>query len=680
MTVLGLHIVDILIIVFYLLSMLYIGQRLSKKVSGETDFYLAGRKLGKMYQFFLMFGGATDANGAATVATEVFRQGASGIWIGLQMMFATPFYWFYCVWFRRVRLISQADLFEDRFGNRRLATVFAIYAIIYASSYVGFGYFAAGKTMQAILTKSPDNYSPAEKQMVSDFAEYNEIKKQIAANTASNEQFSRHKVLDNLYRHGKLKGYVSYISDMPIVFYIIYGGVVAFYVITGGFRAAVVTNVVQGLLIIVFSVMLIPIGLSHLGGFEGLHSKVPAYMFDIVGSAQLSDYKWYSIATMILLMAISVNGSYSNMANSGSATDEYAARLGCVTGAFGKRFMMLAWTISGLIAYGLFKDKIADADQTWGFLSKSLLGTGLMGVMIAGILAANMSSMDGSSLCISALFVRNLYTPIFPNKTEKHYVLVGRVAIFLTLTLGLIIALNSNSIISLTKVLMALPVAFGSVVMLLFYWRKLTVTAIYAEVISYLFIFVILPAILVQSQEFRQMPSLTTQTVINAQTQTIVPMDVFFDSVARTDPDDPASPYIGIGRFNIEVYITSLFGVPVEKFSKAGLLTTRFMFSVIYPFAALIIVSLFTRPPSKEVLDRFFVRMKTPVAPTLELDDIEVQKGYDMPARFDGQKLFPRSNWEFCKWTREDTYGFVLCWVAVFVVMWMFKAILNIGA
>ncbi len=673
MEILGLHIVDILIIVAYLLGMLYIGQRLSKRVSGETDFYLAGRKLGKVYQFFLMFGGATDANGAATVATEVFRQGASGIWIGLQMMFATPFYWFYNVWFRRVRLISMADLFEDRFGNKNLAAFFAVYAILLASCGVGFGYLAAGKTMQAILVKSPDRYTAAETQMVADFAEYNSLKQRHSEGGLSDDESDRYRVLENMRLEGRLKGYVSYISDAPVVFYIVYGGVVAFYVISGGFRAAVVTNVVQGLLIIVFSIILIPFGLSRLGGFEGLHNAVPAFMFDIVGSVNLSEYKWYSIATMIALSAISVNGGFANMAGSGSAKDEYAARLGCVTGAFGKRFMMMAWTISGLIAYGLFRGQIADADQTWGFLSKSLLGVGLMGVMIAGILAANMSSMDGSSLCISALFVRNLYTPIFPRETEKHYVFVGRVAIFLTLALGLVIALKSNSIIGMMKVLMTLPVAFGSVVMLIFYWRKLTANAIYIEVVSYLFIFVILPAVLVQSEDFRKHPSLTVQT------GTAAAASVFFDNVARVDPDNPDSPYIGIGRFNIEVYIASLAGLPVEKFSRAGLLTTRFMFSVIYPFAALIIVSLFTRPPSKQIQDRFFVRMKTPVAPTLELDDIEVQRGYDMPARFDSQKLFPSSSWEFCKWTREDTYGFVLCWIAVFVVMWLFKVILSIG-
>ncbi|MFI4912889.1 MAG: sodium:solute symporter [Sedimentisphaeraceae bacterium JB056] len=677
MTILGLHIIDVLIIVFYMFGMLYIGQRLSKQVSGETDFYLAGRKLGKLYQFFLMFGGATDANGAATVAAEVFRQGVSGVWIGLQMMFATPFYWFYNVWFRRVRLISMADLFEDRFNNKKLAAIFAVYAILLASTMVGFGYLAAGKTMQAMLIKSPEKYTATESQMIAEFSEYNSIKEKITSDSATEAEIERYDTLENMHLKGQLKGYVSYLGDTPIFFYILYGAIVAFYVICGGFRAAVVTNLVQGLLIIVFSIILIPFGLAKLGGFTGLHAAVPSDMFDLFGSSSLSEYNWFSISSMILLVAVSVNGGYANMAGGGSAKDEYSARVGVVTGAFGKRFMMMAWALAGLIAFGLFKDQIADPDQTWGYLSKSLLGTGILGVMIAGILAANMSSMDSSSLCISALFVRNLYTPIFPDKSEKHYVFVGRVVIFVILTLGLFVAVKSTGIISLMKVLLALPVAFGSVVMLIFFWRKLTVAAIYTEVISFLLIFVALPAILVQFDSFKRLPAITVQSI--AETDGGVNA-IFFDKVAKADSDDPDSVDVGIGRFNIEVYIASIMGFPVENFSRAGLLGTRFLVNIIFPFVVLILVSLFTKTPDKQILDRFYVRMKTPIAPTLEEDEIEVQKSYEMPHRFDHKKLFPKSSWEFCKWTKTDTYGFILCWIATGVIVWMFMWILGIGA
>ncbi len=705
MTILGLPLIDAAIILAYLLGMLYIGKRLAKKISGETDFYLAGRKLGKIYQFFLMFGGATDANSAVTVTTEVFRQGASGVWIGMQMMFATPFYWFYNVWFRRVRLISMADLFEDRFKNKTLAALFAVYAILLASSMVGFGYLAAGETMKAILTKSPEKYTAAEEKMIAEFDEYNELKEKIDEDTAGIEEVERFKVLDNLYRKGQLDGYVSFLGDTPLVFYIIYGAIVALYVVCGGFHAAVVTNVVQGLLIIFFSIVLIPFGLSELGGFSGLHDSVPSGMFSLFGSAELSDYKWYSIASMVLVVAVGVNGGIMNMAQGGSAKDEYSARIGVVSGAFGKRFMMMAWTLSGLIAYGLFHDKIADPDQAWGFISKNLLPTGMLGLMIAGILAANMSTIDSNSLCISALFVRNIYTPLFPNKSERHYVFVGRASIFIILTLGLVIAVNSAGILSMIKVLLTLPVAFGSVVVLIFLWRKLTVAAIYTEVASYVIICIILPAVLVQFGGFREIQRLTKRTEAKTEIVTreankadvelglaesegeiieeeleILPQAIYFDSVAKVNPDDPDSKFKGIGRFNIEVYIASLIGLPVEDFSRAGLLMTRFLFSFLFPFAVLIGVSQFTKKPDKEVLDRFFVRMKTPIAETLEADDKEVEKSYGDPRRFDHQKLFPKSSWEFCKWDKQDTYGFILCWAATGLIVWMFLWLLNIGA
>ena len=52
--------------------------------------------------------------------------------------------------------------------------------------------------------------------------------------------------------------------------------------------------------------------------------------------------------------------------------------------------------------------------------------------------------------------------------------------------------------------------------------------------------------------------------------------------------------------------------------------------------------------------------MKTKVIADRELDKAELQKSYDNPTRFDHLKLFPKTNWEFCKWTKEDTVGFIV--------------------
>ena len=59
----------------------------------------------------------------------------------------------------------------------------------------------------------------------------------------------------------------------------------------------------EGLLIVVFSVLLVPVGLSRLGGFAGLHAAVPAHMFELFGSATLSDYGWYTVVGMVFAIA-----------------------------------------------------------------------------------------------------------------------------------------------------------------------------------------------------------------------------------------------------------------------------------------------------------------------------------------------------------------------------------------
>jgi hypothetical protein len=60
-------------------------------------------------------------------------------------------------------------------------------------------------------------------------------------------------------------------------------------------------------------------------------------------------------------------------------------------------------------------------------------------------------------------------------------------------------------------------------------------------------------------------------------------------------------------------------------------------------------------------VDRFYGKLKTPVGPTPELEREAMELTLQSPARFDHLKLFPRSQWEFCRWTREDTLGFLVC-------------------
>ncbi len=702
MTILGFHIIDIAVVVVYLCVMIYIGNLVSKNIKGQTDFFLAGRKLGKVIQFFLNFGQMTDANSAASVSSFVFRGGIAGVWMGLQTLFMTPYYWFMYCWFRRVRLITMGELFTDRFGGKSLAIIYAIYGILFSALAVGSGYLISLRVMEAMMIKPVSEYSQEDINISDMYAEYTELDNLYRSGQMRNESRGRYETLSSLKNKGHILPYVSYLNENW--FYVIYSLIIGVYIVLGGFEAAALTDAVQGILIIVFSVILIPFGLTKIGGFSGLHEQVPSAMLSMFGDITTGEFTWYSVMAILLVSWVQIHGTTSNMSVAGSAKDEMAARVGAVTGGFCKRFMLIAWGFCGLLAYGLFRDTITNPDNTWGVLTKGLLGPGAVGLMLAGILAANMSSLDARALQISALFVRHVYQPIFPNRSEKEYVLAGRIAIVLTLVTGIIVAKYTQSILALMKFMLGAGVTFGAPVLLIFIWRRLTKSAVIIQVITCLVMFFLLPLTLPLTRFVSQNTALMLRTdpkVVTGSTYatpydvqvgiadnvgelinkeiTIAPVSVFFDTVTYSDPYDLTSPLIGKGNFRLELWILSNLGFDFSNYTAAGLLTVIYIFDSVFPFLILIIFSLVTKPTNEQMLKNFYGKMSTPVHSNPEIDLKEVELTISDPHRFDNVKLFPNTQWEFKKWNKVDTIGFVICWIMVVVVLSTFWILINIG-
>src|SRR5687767_13249281 len=149
------HFLDYLVVAAYLAVVIALGKVAAKSATTGEGFFLAGRKLGKVYQFFLNFGHATDATGAVSTASIVYQQGVSGVWVGFQMIFLNPYYWFMYSWFRRVRLTTMADLFEDRLGSRGLAWFYASFQIVMAVAVtMAFCNLVSYKISAALVTKA----------------------------------------------------------------------------------------------------------------------------------------------------------------------------------------------------------------------------------------------------------------------------------------------------------------------------------------------------------------------------------------------------------------------------------------------------------------------------------------------------------------------------------------------
>jgi len=702
MTVFGLHVLDFAIVLVFIVFVLWLGWRASRKTKTTDDFFVAGRRLGKVYQFFLNLGTSTNADQAVVVSREVYRQGVGGMWIQYLVLFLTPFYWFTTAFFRRVRLVTIGDFFTERFKSRFLGGAFAVFTLFMAFLGNGAGYMVAAKTMMALTPKPAAKYTVQEKQSVDLFREYRSLQAKADKADLEPSEAARLTELGERQKKGELKAFISYTDSVSI--YLIYTVIVAVYTMMGGFLAAAITDVLQGILLTTFSLMLIPIALQRVGGFAGLHAAVPDYMFRLFGSAATSEYAWYTILAMVLANLVSIIAVATGMQTAGSAKNETTARVGMIGGMFFKRFIMIFWALTGLLAIALYAGQLHDPDLIWGHMTMDLLFPGAIGLMMAGVLSAKMSSLAGSSVSYSALFIRNLYQPFVKPKSDRHLLNVGRVAIAVTLVGGVGVALFIGNLLDMFKYFISLPAIFGAAIWLGFLWRRVTRTAVIVQVFICFAIYALIPNVFQSLEWARTRPGFLQETrarTVTIGTQAVredveagraaaigetirkdhtsPPEGIFFEKIVRADPEDPASPKVGLGRFHAEVWVLSWFGVDFSGFSKAQLSTVRFGFDALFPFVLLFLLSAFTRPVPKADLDRFFAKVHTPVQPTAELEERALRRAVEhYDEAVEAHKLRPGSNWEIMKPKLVDILGFAGCWVLVGVIVFLLWFVVNI--
>jgi SSS family solute:Na+ symporter len=368
-----------------------------------------------------------------------------------------------------------------------------------------------------------------------------------------------------------------------------------------------------------------------------------------------------------------------------------------------KRVLMLFWALAGLIAVGLFGGRLSDPDLIWGVMTHELLGPGAIGLMLVGVLAANMSFLGAAAVSHSALFIRNLYKPIVPDKDDAHYMTVGRIVIAVTLAGAIVVAMVADNLLELFQYIISIPAIFGAAIWLGFVWRRVTKWAVILQMAICLVIYAAIPTAFEaidaakRHQPWLAQTAARTVTVAQPATaddvragraalvgepvsreQVMPPVGIFFERVVRTDPANPASPEEGRGRFHAELWVMSWFGVDFTHWAKPQLVAARFFFDAIFPFILLVAFSWMTRPVPDAALDRFFARVHTPVQPTPDADDAAVEAAYANPRQYDHDKLFRQPNWEILKPAKSDYIGFFGTWALVFLVVLLLWAMVTI--
>jgi SSS family solute:Na+ symporter len=695
-TFLGLHYIDWLILLAYFAVLIAIGRTAQKRIQSTADFFQADRSFGRLLMGFLNFGNMVSPDQAAGVTREIYRQGLPGVWFQNLVLFITPFYWFTSILQRRARYVAPGDIYEHRFESKFLSGLFAVYLLLSAIYGSSIGYLITGKTMQAVMVKPVAEYTMEERRMTDEFAEMRKLDDEQKAGTLPASSAARLTLLHEKEKAGQISGTISYLN--LTTFYLIYGAITASYVIMGGLFAAAFTDVLQGLMILFLSTILIPVGLSALGGFKGLHDRVPDNLFHLFGSGAGSQYTWWFVLTMVIVNLIGL--APRNFTIGGAAKDDRAARVGMVTGAFVKRLVMIGWALTGLIAVGLYAGKLSDATYIWGTMTRDLLGVGFIGLMVASVLAANMASKASSSLEWSAAFTKNILLPLRPQTSEKRQIFIGRFVIIVVLMGGIAFAYAADDIFVVFKYVLSIGTIIGPSIWLVYFWRRLTTKAVIAQMLLSLTVTVVVPN-LVPVLVDRTSPALTEMTRAREERvearakqedvasgaaahigQSIMtlqredPVGIYFERVLQPDPTRPREAQ---GMFRFQVWLIGLTGIDLAGFSAAGLSALSFWFDIVFPFLVLFIVSLLTKPNSEPVLRQFYARVHTPAHADPEIDAREVRRRIEDPSLIEREKIFPNTNWEFWKLSRADIVGFSLCWVGVAVILLVYLIIAHIG-
>src|SRR5438093_4124439 len=220
MHIFGLHILDFCILIVFLIGLIGLGWWASRGVKEEKDFYLGGRSFGKLLQFFLNFGSMTDSSGAPTTSAEVFRTGAGGIWIALQTLFITPFFWFSTVWYRRARVVTMADLVTERLNSKPLTIFYVAFTVYVSLLLLAFGNVASFKVAKAMIVKPPEAYTEKDKIMLEEYREYSGLKAQYTTGKLPDDKKERFQQLDSKSKKGTLDSFVSYLE--PWSFFMAY--------------------------------------------------------------------------------------------------------------------------------------------------------------------------------------------------------------------------------------------------------------------------------------------------------------------------------------------------------------------------------------------------------------------------------------------------------------------------
>ena len=403
-----LNLLDYLVIAAYLAGTMILGLRIGARVSGGSDFFLAGRQL--PWWAIGMSLVATDIGGTDIIGAggAAYRHGlavANFEWIGcIPAMIIAAFV--FIPWFYRAGVSTIPEFLELRYGLS-VRIILACCWLVFMACNLGIMLLASARLMSSML------------------------------------------------------GWDQHLCIL------VTAGLVGIYTCAGGLAAVVYTDVLQCIVMIAGCMLVLVIGMVKVGGISGLQTALEkaelkrnsvvqpintveddtsdpdpppaASEWATASASRLSlilpadtpaPFPWPGVLfglALILSPAYWI-GNQAIVQRSLGARSEFEAQASYIWGAVLKNIIPLIVAIPGLIAFALIPD-LPDGDIAIPRLVTEVLPAGARGSFIAAFLAALMSSVDSYVHSAAALLCKDLYQRLLrPDASEDQLLRVGRMA------------------------------------------------------------------------------------------------------------------------------------------------------------------------------------------------------------------------------------------------------------
>ena len=235
-------------------------------------------------------------------------------------------------------------------------------------------------------------------------------------------------------------------------------GFAVLYSIYGGLKAVALTDIIQVVILVVGGAAITGIllsivngGGSMLGGFSVLMNDIPGH-FKMILSPENPSYQdlpgiWTLLGGLWVLHFSYWGFNQYIIQRALGAESLQEARKGLAFAAFLKLLIPVIVVIPGIAALWLAQNAQLDMatlqakpDSTYGVLM-TLMPQGLRGLVFAALIAAIVSSLASMMNSISTIFTMDIYRDyLATEKTEQHYVTVGRITSLASIVIAVILA------------------------------------------------------------------------------------------------------------------------------------------------------------------------------------------------------------------------------------------------